>query len=116
LGVAATQEQVIEAFGERLAAIIGAHRNARVWLSKHGNKLEPLGFPGAVYQVDTGENHSGKSLQGMARPVGRALARDFGVPRPRSAWAAWRSAYAPAEIAFTLRERREKRRKARAEG
>ncbi len=113
LEVTAAQEQVEEAFGERLGAIIGAHRNARIWLSKHGNRLEPLPFPAAVYQVDTGENHSGKTLRGVGRPIGRALLRDFGVPRTRPLPASWWSAYAPSEVLWTVKERRERRRAAR---
>lgn len=75
----ATQQQIAEAFGERLYRILGAHRNARSWLSKNGWDLSPLPFRGAVYNVDTGENHSGKALTGLARPTGAGFEREFGV-------------------------------------
>lgn len=105
LTVEADQSEVSEAFGERLPAILGAHRNARTWLSKHGHKLAPLPFPGSVYQVDTGENHSGKQLRGAARPLDRTLMDQFGVPRLRPrAVAAWR-AWEPRELVYSVRHR-----------
>jgi hypothetical protein len=93
LTVSATQEQVAAAFGERLSAIMGAHRNAEAWYRDHGRTLEPFPYPAAVYHVDTGENHSGKTLAaGMARPLGAQIQHDFGIrpSRGRAAtlWAA----------------------------
>jgi len=79
LKVTSTQEQIAGAFGERLSSIMGAHRNAEQWYEEHGRKLEVLPYPAAVYHVDTGENHSGKSLSGLARPLSRKLRRDFGI-------------------------------------
>jgi hypothetical protein len=80
LDIDATQEQVAEAFGQRLQRIMGAHRDALDWYADHGRLLEELPFRGAVYHVDTGENHSGKSMQGLARPSTTALRREFTVP------------------------------------
>lgn len=42
-----------------------------------------LPLRGAVYQVDTGEKHSGTDLRGLARPLGRRLKRDFRHSKPR---------------------------------
>jgi hypothetical protein len=79
LTLKATQEQIAEAYGERLARILGAHRDARAWLAENGWNLAALPFRGAVYNVDTGENHSGKALTGLARPAAARFEREFGV-------------------------------------
>jgi hypothetical protein len=93
LDVSASQDQVAAAFGERLSAIMGAHRNAEAWLLDRGRMLQPFPYPAAVYHVDTGENHSGKSLAaGLARPLSHAVQRDFGIRPSRgrltTLWAA----------------------------
>lgn len=82
LTLEATQEEVAEAYGERLTRILGAHRDARTWLAQNGWNLRPLPFRGAVYNVDTGENHSGKALSGLARPAGARFQYEFGVIAP----------------------------------
>jgi hypothetical protein len=105
LSVTATQNEVVEAYGERLGALLGAHRNKRIWLSKRGHKLAPMPFRGAIYQVDTGENHSGKALRGLARPLGRELIETYGVPRLGSRAGALWSAWSPVEAAFSARKR-----------
>jgi len=79
LSITATQSEVASAFGERLSRILGAHRDARSWLADAGWELRPLPFRGAVYNVDTGENHSGKTLTGFVRPAGRRFQREFGI-------------------------------------
>jgi hypothetical protein len=93
LSVSASQEQVAAAFGERLSSIMGAHRNAEAWFLDRGRTLEPFPYPAAVYHVDTGENHSGKSLAaGIARPLDDKIQRDFGISpsrgRAATLWAA----------------------------
>jgi hypothetical protein len=92
LEVSAPQQQVAEVFGERLSTIMGAHRNAEAWYREHGRILASFPYRGAVYHVDTGENHSGKSLTGVARPWGRMIHRDFGIEPSRgrlsTLWAA----------------------------
>ncbi len=80
LSVGASQAEVAEAFGERLYRILGAHRDAFEWHADRGRHLEPLPFRGAVYHVDTGENHSGKTMDSFARPSTPALRREFNVP------------------------------------
>ncbi|GAA4187223.1 glycosyltransferase family A protein [Gryllotalpicola kribbensis] len=101
LEVTATQDEVAAAFGERLERIIGAHRQGREWLAEHGYPLEPLPFHGAVYHVDTGENHSGKGLRGLARPLSDRVVRDFGIPRLASPSASIGRALDPRELAYT---------------
>jgi hypothetical protein len=95
LSLSASQAEVEEAYGETLPALLGAHRNSRVWLSKRGRRLDPLPFRGAVYQVDTGENHSGKALAGFAHARSRKLERDFAVPALTSRAVAMARAWLP---------------------
>jgi len=85
LTVSADQAEVAAAFDERLPNILGAHRNAVDWHAAHGRSLAPLPFRGAVYHVDTGENHSGKALVGLARPLSAEIAVEFGITRTRGA-------------------------------
>lgn len=92
LDVHATQDQVAAGFGEKLYRILGAHRDAQTWHAEQGRILESLPFRGAVYHVDTGENHSGKTMQGLARPSTVALRHEFGVPdQSRLMSSLWRS-------------------------
>ena len=96
LTVSATQRQIAVAFGERLEHLL-EHGYAFDWWREHGRRLEPLPFAGAVYHVDTGENHSGNMLVGPALPYTAHLHRDFGIrpsKRPAATW--WASLGAPA--------------------
>jgi hypothetical protein len=80
----ATQEEVLAGYGERIEHILGAHRHALEWYARRqGRVLEALPFRGAVYHVDTGENHSGKRLRGLARPVDPEFAARYGLPPVR---------------------------------
>ena len=98
LAPTASQEEVVEAFGERLEAMLGAHREAVEWHAARGRRLERLPFRGAVYHVDTGENHSGKAMRGVARPLGRRLRRDFAIPSNRSSLITLWSAVGPGAL------------------
>lgn len=84
LTTSATQEQVAAAFGDRLSTIMGAHRNADAWHRDHGRHLEPFPYRAAVYHVDTGENHSGNTLMGLARPSTAKFRREFGIRSTKS--------------------------------
>lgn len=90
LSVSATQEEVAVAYGDTLATVMGAHRDAVAWFAAHGRRLEELPFRGAVYHVDTGENHSGKNLRGIIKPCDEKFAEDFNfspsLPRLASWW------------------------------
>ncbi|MGW9113325.1 glycosyltransferase family A protein [Microbacterium sp. NPDC055683] len=115
LTVTSTQEQVAEAFGERLEAMLGAHHGAVEWHAARGRTLHAIPFRAAVYHVDTGENHSGKAMTGVARPYGRALRRDFAIDASLGAGATWWSALRPAAIAQSVSDStyRNRRRAAR---
>lgn len=92
LDTQASQAQVANAYGERLREVLGAHHDAVSWFARHGFPLARLPFRGAVYQVDTGENHSGSTLRGLSVPVTERFSVTFGVPpRDDQGEAAWRA-------------------------
>lgn len=92
LDVAASQQMVARAFGERLETILGAHRDALGWHAAHGRVLEPYPMRAAVYHVDTGENHSSTEMKGVARPLSRRFIAEFGVRSNQGmATTIWRS-------------------------
>lgn len=96
LSVSASQSEIAEAFGERLENIL-EHGYAYDWFAEHGRDLKPLPFTGAVYQVDTGENHSGNALVGPALPYHSHLYRDFAIrPSRTPASTLWASFGPPA--------------------
>lgn len=92
IGTDASQEELIAAFGERLRWLMGKHNGSDRWLADHGNPLEELPFDGAVYHVDTGENHSRKTLSEPLPMMPRAVAARFSI-RHRHPWPVrwWRS-------------------------
>jgi hypothetical protein len=107
LTVSATQQEIAQAFGERLENLL-EHGYAFDWWRDHGRHLEALPFAGAVYHVDTGENHSGNALVGPALPYGAHLYRNFAI-RPSKSPAAtlWASFGTPAfkpDREFKLRQ------------
>jgi hypothetical protein len=105
LTVSSTQHDIAEAFGERLEKIL-EHGYAFDYWREHGRTLEPLPFPGAVYHMDTGENHSDNQLFGPALPYRDHLYRDFGIRPTRtpssSVWAAIGPAALKPDLRFQL--------------
>lgn len=99
LTVDASQREVVDAFGDTLKRAMGAHRNAVAWHLDQGRELRPLPFRGAVYHVDTGANHSGKSLAGVIRPWSKQLERDFAITSKTSRAVAVVNAVHPRAIA-----------------
>lgn len=98
LTVAATQREIADAFGESLEQVLGNHRYSLEWWQDRGRALEPLPFSGAVYHVDTGENHSGSELLGLALPYRPHLARDFGINASKGAVSTVWSSVGPAAL------------------
>ena len=97
LTVTAEQQEIAAAFGERLEKVL-EHGFAYDWWREHGRTLEPLPFPGAVYHVDTGENHSGNFLFGPALPYRSHLYRDFGLRPSKGPTATLWSSMGPASL------------------
>lgn len=102
LTVSSTQHDIADAFGERLEQIL-EHGYAFDYWRKHGRSLQPLPFPGAVYHMDTGENHSGNQLFGPALPYRDHLYRDFAIRPSRSRSASLWAAIGPAALKPDLR-------------
>ncbi len=105
LTVSAKQQEIAEAFGERLENIL-EHGYAFDWWRRHGRDLEPLPFPGAVYHVSTGENHSGNPLAGPALPYRPHLHRDFAIRPSKSPAATLWASIGPAALKPDLRFQR----------
>src|SRR6185437_4775942 len=102
LTVSSTQREIAEAFGERLEQIL-EHGYAFDYWRKHGRTLRPLPFPGAVYHMDTGENHSNNQLFGPALPYRSHLYRDFAIRPSRSPTSSVWAAIGPAALKPDLR-------------
>lgn len=98
LSVTATQREIAAAFGDGLEQVLGNHRYSLEWWQQRGRVLAPLPFSGAVYQVDTGENHSGSELLGPALPYRPHLARDFGINASKGAVSTVWSSVGPAAL------------------
>jgi hypothetical protein len=105
LTVSATQQEIADAFGERLENVL-EHGYAFDWWRNHGRKLEPVPFPAAVYHVGTGENHSGNPLAGPALPYRSHLYRDFAVRPSRSPVSTLWASIGPAALKPDLRFQR----------
>lgn len=66
--------------------LLGSHHYARSYFETLKAPLAALPFPGAVYVVDNGENHSGKklwSLGGLAHPASNKVCDEFHLDRPK---------------------------------
>lgn len=105
LDVTASQEAIAAAYSDRLWTIMGAHRDAEEWYRGHGRELNEFPYPAAVYHVDTGENHSGKSLTGFARPFDRTLEDDFGILPSRGPLSTLWAARGPGPLILASRKR-----------
>lgn len=106
LTITSTQNEVAHAFSDYSERVLGGHRYALEWWRDRGRHLEPLPFTGAVYHVDTGENHSGGRLTGPGIPYGSHLERDFGISPSRGKAATIWASLGPAALKPDLRLRR----------
>jgi hypothetical protein len=102
LTVSATQQEIAEAFGEKLEHVL-EHGWAFDWWREHGRILEPLPFPGAVYRLENGENHSGYQLLGPAWPYRPHLYRDFAIRPSRTPASTLWAALGPAALKPNLK-------------
>lgn len=78
------RDDVLERVGrEHANALIGMHRTVVDELAARGTPLAPLPFPGAIWEIGTGENMTGVlAAAGRRLPLAGAIAQDFGVPVP----------------------------------
>jgi glycosyltransferase involved in cell wall biosynthesis len=74
LSADATQDELYAEYGPLLERWFGSHMYLHEDLP-----LEPLPFPGALYQVGTVNSQSGNALGGQGWPVTRLIADEFGV-------------------------------------
>lgn len=95
IDVGASQQEIIDAFGDVLPNIMGAHRNATSWHASRGRELRAVPFRAAVYHVDTGENHSRKALPGLIHPWNSDLLRDYAIQPTRERNKTLWSCYGP---------------------
>jgi hypothetical protein len=89
-GARPKQEEVVQCFEPWiLDHILGDHVQWRRHFAERGHALQPLPFPGAVWQTDTGDNSSrawfGQTRFGpvWGRPVGSEQAAEFSIPLER---------------------------------
>ncbi|MBO0676220.1 glycosyltransferase family 2 protein [Mycolicibacterium sp. S2-37] len=103
LNAGASQHEIFEAVGELFENVLGEHRYALEWWRERGRELRPLPFRGTVYQVDTGENHSGNVLLGPGMPYHSRLARDFGIQASKGPASTVWSSIGPAALRPDMR-------------
>ena len=63
--------------------LLGNHGHWQDHLAPSGHVMVPLSFPGAIWMIGTGENHSGNLISGRDRqPITPAITAEFGLARP----------------------------------
>jgi hypothetical protein len=84
LKVSSTQTEITDAMGSAyVSSIIGQHGKWVDLLLPRGYVMESLPFPAAIWNVGTGENHTGNLVSGRRRrPIDKALGEEFGLPLP----------------------------------
>jgi hypothetical protein len=103
LTTSSSQEEVVEALGERVSRHFGSHLHICDDLAADGHPLADVPFPGALYRVATGENHSGISMGGFGRPVSRRVADEFGIEPTGKTLKSVLRAVLPSRAAFEQR-------------
>jgi hypothetical protein len=74
------QEQLMKRFGERfIKHVLGCHMTTAAYFQSLDVPLKPLPFPGAVWVLNTGENHSGSGAITFGRPLSPELMREFTI-------------------------------------
>jgi len=82
LGCDADQKEIIAVLGERyIKSRLGSHRLTVRTQGKQGFTLSPLPFPGAVWLLGHGENHSGRKGQDGVILVESEFRSQFGMPK-----------------------------------
>jgi GT2 family glycosyltransferase len=105
LSASATQYELYAEYGDRLERWFGSHMYLHEDLP-----LEPLPFPGALYQVGTANSQSGNALGGQGWPISRRIADEFGVPATSLTPGAIARAMLPTRRAIAERFRTARRR------
>jgi hypothetical protein len=84
LGVALERDAVIERIGRsRATQTMGRHRPIVDFFAREGTPLAKLPFPGAIWQIGTGENCTGNlAVAGTKHPLAGAISEEFGLAVP----------------------------------
>jgi hypothetical protein len=97
-----TQTELLERAQDSVSNLLGSHMSIKKRFDAEGTPLRRLGYRGAVYNVGTGENHSGKGLRGIAHPVSAAMASEFGLPATPGGARTLLDAYGPRYVAQSV--------------
>ena len=84
LTVDSSQQLIVDSMGGRyLDKMLGDHGKWQEYLAPMGHIIEPLPFPGAIWEIGTGENRSGNLFSGrQSKPLTQPILDDFGISRP----------------------------------
>lgn len=79
-----TQEEIMAACGTDLIDhMLGKHGYWHRRLAEFGSTMDPLPFPGAIWMIGTGENHSGNLVSARElQPITSTVTAEFGLERP----------------------------------
>ena len=81
LNLTNSQEEIIDLVGLNYVKVeLGSHRLRKRWSEKRGRSLSPLPFPGAVWVLGHGENHSGRAGDEGTLPITEELKNQFAFP------------------------------------
>lgn len=74
------QQQILNYFGDRFTRnVIGCHMTTKLYFDSIDASLKPLPFPGAIWILDTGENHSGSGRITFGSPVTEQVNDEFSL-------------------------------------
>lgn len=78
------REEVLERIGpKRAESLMGRHRPIVGFFEEQGTPLAPLPFPGAIWEIGTGENFTQiLAAAGRKLPVAGRISEEFGLPVP----------------------------------
>ncbi len=85
----ATIDEVTAAVPTAVLRVLGEHGKWAAHLDEQGHSMEPLPFPCAVWEIGTGENHTGNLVSARERePLTASITDTFGLARPSAPTAA----------------------------
>ena len=79
-----TQDDIVRQVGvHTIDEMMGRHGGWQDFLAPQGRFMEPLPFPAAIWEIGTGENHSGNLVSGRAATrIDDQITEDFGLTPP----------------------------------
>lgn len=94
-----SQDEIVNSLGgSHVDRMFGNHGKWQGYLHSLGFDMEPLPFPSAIWEIGTGENHSGNIVSGrQSQPIDDEIVDDFGLAVP-SRWS-----HSSAEATMALR-------------